>query len=224
MNSGYYPLVVGHHTIPQTASQQPPFYFGGSQVPSILHAPRVLLHAPRVQGGNLTHRHQSHRIRGTGGDEELREYRMLNRRNEIEARKSDPNYEILKSLMPGDKNGDKIYRNRYIRMALEEINNHRGRAAGLDAIIAKYVDLYNNRDKDTAKQKAVRAAAKNPRVTHAKHEEKADEDESVRPYDETMQKLIDEQKNHKVSRDHTAFYRQYDDEGRGLKPKRKRRS
>ena len=41
--------------MPQTASQQPPFYFGGSQVPSILHA-------PRVRGGNL------HPMEGTGGN------------------------------------------------------------------------------------------------------------------------------------------------------------
>lgn len=61
MNSGYYPLVVGHHTIPQTASQQPPFYFGGSQVPSILHA-------PRVQGRGMIHHHRHHHlIDGKGG-------------------------------------------------------------------------------------------------------------------------------------------------------------
>jgi len=33
MNSGYYPQVVNPHLRVQTQSQQPTFYFGGSQVP-----------------------------------------------------------------------------------------------------------------------------------------------------------------------------------------------
>lgn len=39
MNSGYYPNVVSHRPKVQTEGQayQPPFYFGGSQVPSSLH-------------------------------------------------------------------------------------------------------------------------------------------------------------------------------------------
>jgi hypothetical protein len=34
MNSGYYPQVVNPHLRVQTKSQQVPFYFGGSQVPT----------------------------------------------------------------------------------------------------------------------------------------------------------------------------------------------
>ena len=36
MNSGYNPGIVSHSPKPQTASQQKPFYFGGSWVPSLL--------------------------------------------------------------------------------------------------------------------------------------------------------------------------------------------
>ena len=37
MNSGYYPVVAQHRLRVQTQSQQPPFYFGGSQVPTDLN-------------------------------------------------------------------------------------------------------------------------------------------------------------------------------------------
>ena len=36
MNSGYNACVVSHSPKPQTASQQKPWYFGGSWVPSLL--------------------------------------------------------------------------------------------------------------------------------------------------------------------------------------------
>lgn len=36
MNSGYFPVVVAPGVRPQTADQQAPFFFGGSQVPSSL--------------------------------------------------------------------------------------------------------------------------------------------------------------------------------------------
>lgn len=36
MNSGYYPVVVKPGLRIQTQSQQPAFYFGGSQVPTAL--------------------------------------------------------------------------------------------------------------------------------------------------------------------------------------------
>lgn len=36
MNSGYYPVVAQHRLRVQTQSQQPPFYLGGSQVPTAL--------------------------------------------------------------------------------------------------------------------------------------------------------------------------------------------
>ena len=36
MNSGYFPGIVSHSPKPQTASQQKPFYFGASWVPSLL--------------------------------------------------------------------------------------------------------------------------------------------------------------------------------------------
>ena len=48
MNGGFNPSIISHTQKPQTASQQKPFYFGGSWVPSLLGNKSQMI------GGGLT--------------------------------------------------------------------------------------------------------------------------------------------------------------------------